>query len=47
VDTIRVDQLNVFELLNHRYLLVDKASLETFIDETTCAEAGPDDKEAA
>ena len=24
VDTIRVDQLNVFELLNHRYLVVDK-----------------------
>ena len=32
VDTIRVDQLNVFELLNHRYLVVDKASIEAFLD---------------
>lgn len=47
VDTIRVDQLNVFELLNHRYLLVDKASLASFIDETNRAADGPDDKEAA
>ena len=32
VDTIRVDQLNVFELLNHRYLVVDKVSIESFLD---------------
>ncbi|MDP6541524.1 MAG: 50S ribosomal protein L4, partial [Phycisphaerales bacterium] len=32
VDTIRVDQLNVFELLNHRYLVVDKSSIEAFLD---------------
>ncbi|MHC5114772.1 MAG: 50S ribosomal protein L4 [Planctomycetota bacterium] len=32
VNTIAVQQLNVFELLNHRYLLVDKASLEAFLD---------------
>lgn len=32
VDTIRIDQLNVFELLNHRYLVVDRASLEAFLD---------------
>lgn len=32
VDTIRVEQLNVFELLNHRYLVVDKASLQSFLD---------------
>ena len=32
VDTIRVDQLNVFEMLNHRYLVVDKASIEAFLD---------------
>ena len=32
VDTIRVDQLNVFELLNHRYLVVDKQSIEAFLD---------------
>jgi large subunit ribosomal protein L4 len=32
VDTIRIDQLNVFELLNHRYLVVDKTSMEAFLD---------------
>ena len=43
VDTIRVDQLNVFELLNHRYLLVDKASIEAFLD----GSAWKKDEEAA
>ena len=33
VDIIRVDQLNVFELLNHRFLLVDRASLEAWLAE--------------
>lgn len=48
VDTIRVDQMNAFELLNHRYLLVDKAGLQSFIDQATAAAAGgSDDKEAA
>ena len=46
VDTIRVDQMNAFELLNHRYLLVDKASLQSFLDQAT-ATGGSDDKEAA
>ena len=32
VDTLRVEQLNAFELLNHRYLVVDKAALKTFLD---------------
>lgn len=32
VSTIRADQLNAFELLNHRYLVVDRASLEAFLD---------------
>ncbi len=32
VDTIRIDQLNVFELLNHRYLVIDKSSMEAFLD---------------
>ncbi len=32
VDTIRTDQMNAFELLNHRYLVVSRASLEAFID---------------
>lgn len=44
VDTIRVDQLNVFELLNHRYLVVDKASLQAFLDGDHCTK---NDKEAA
>lgn len=32
VDTIRVDQLNVFELLNHRFIVIDRAGLESFLD---------------
>lgn len=32
VDTTRVDQLNAFELLNHRYLVIDRAGLESFLD---------------
>lgn len=32
--TIRVDQLNVFELLNHRYLVIDRATLVAFLDES-------------
>jgi large subunit ribosomal protein L4 len=43
VDTIRVDQLNVFELLNHRFLVVDKASIEGFLD----GSAWKNDEEAA
>ncbi len=31
VDTLRIEQLNAFELLNHRYLVVDKASLQAFL----------------
>ncbi len=41
VDIIRIDQLNVFELLNHRFLLVDRASLQAWLDQFT------GDKEAA
>ncbi len=32
VDTIRAEQLNAFELLNHRYLVIEKAQLEAFVD---------------
>ncbi len=32
VDTISVEQLNAFELLNHRFLVLGKASLEAFLD---------------
>jgi large subunit ribosomal protein L4 len=31
VSVLRIDQLNVFDLLNHRFLVVDKASLQAFI----------------
>ncbi|MBX3355566.1 MAG: 50S ribosomal protein L4 [Phycisphaeraceae bacterium] len=31
VSVCRVEQLNAFDLLNHRYLVVDKASLEGFL----------------
>ena len=50
VDTIRVDQLNAFDVLNHRYLVIDRASLEAFIDGScfgTDAKATSDEKEAA
>ena len=45
VDAIRVDQLNAFELLNHRYLVVTKASLEAFLDGSAWSGGGK--KEAA
>ena len=45
-DTIRVDQLNAFELLNHRFLVIDKASLQSFLDGSVWPNSG-DDKEAA
>ena len=32
VTTIRIDQLNAFELLNHRYLVVAKEALESFVN---------------
>ena len=32
VTTAQIAQLNAFELLNHRYLVVDKASLQAFLD---------------
>lgn len=37
VDTIRVDQLNAFDLLNHRFLVVDRTSLKGFLDGTIWA----------
>ncbi len=32
VTTIPANQLNVFELLNHRFLVVDKATLKAYVD---------------
>ena len=34
VDTTRIEQLNVFDLLNHRFVVVEKASLQAFLDGT-------------
>lgn len=42
VRTIRIDQLNAFELLNHRYLVVDRATLESFLDGTAFKVDGKD-----
>lgn len=39
VDTVRVEQLNAFELLNHRYVVVDKPALESFLNGTAWAKA--------
>ncbi len=48
VNTIRIDQLNAFELLNHRYLVVDKAALKAFLDGSVWEKApSADGKEAA
>jgi large subunit ribosomal protein L4 len=38
VSTVQIVQLNAFELLNHRYLVVDKASLQSFLDGTAWAD---------
>ena len=32
VDAIRIRQLNAFDLLNHRFLVTDKGSLQSFLD---------------
>jgi large subunit ribosomal protein L4 len=34
VDVCRIDQLNAFALLNHRFLVVDKAALVSFLNES-------------
>lgn len=34
VGTVRIDQLNAFDLLNHRYLVLDRSSLEGFVNGT-------------
>ena len=39
LDTIRVNQLNAFELLNHRYLVIDRAGLESFLDGSCFADS--------
>lgn len=46
VDTIRIEQLNAFELLNHRFLVVGRGALESFLA-GTAGQQGDDGKEAA
>lgn len=47
VTVCRVSQLNAFDLLNHRYLLVDRASLEGFLSGAALAESAANGKEKA
>jgi large subunit ribosomal protein L4 len=47
VDTIRVDQLNAFDLLNHRFLVVDRTSLKSFLDGTIWVNGHAEDDEPA
>ena len=47
VETIRVDQLNAFDLLNHRFLVVDRESLKGFIEGTIWTEANGHSEEEA
>ena len=39
VDAIRMPQLNAFDLLNHRFLVTDKASLVAFLDGSAWADS--------
>ena len=43
VDTVRIEQINAFTLLNHRYLVVDKASLLAFLDGSVWETSNSDD----
>ena len=51
VDTVRVEQMNAFDLLNHRFLVIDKGSLQAFLSGTawseTAAAPAPAKKAAA
>jgi len=43
VDAIRIPQLNAFDLLNHRFLVTDKASLQAFLDGSAWADSDKGD----
>ncbi len=32
VDTVRIDQMNAFEMLNHRFVVISKSTLEAFLE---------------
>jgi ribosomal protein L4 len=38
VTVTRIEQLNAFDLLNHRYMVVDQASLKSFLDGSCLAQ---------
>jgi len=42
VSTIRVDQLNAFDLLNHRFLVVERDALKAFVDGSLWSDAAAD-----
>ena len=44
VDAIRMPQLNAFDLLNHRFLVTDKASLKAFLDGSAWADSEKSDE---
>lgn len=46
VDVTQIDRLNAFDLLNHRYLLVDKAAFEAYITRVTSDELAKAKQEA-
>ena len=46
VTTVRIDQLNAFELLNHRFLVVDKSSLVAFLDGSAAEQANSNGRDA-
>lgn len=46
VDVVRVEQLSAFELLNHRFLLVDKSALQSFLDGSCWNVDAKDDSDA-
>ena len=46
VDVTQIDRLNAFDLLNHRYLLVDKAAFEAYIERVTADELAKAKQEA-
>jgi len=47
VSVTQIDRLNAFELLNHRYILVDKASFEAYLGRVTSDELAKAKQEAS
>jgi large subunit ribosomal protein L4 len=47
VNVTQIDRLNAFDLLNHRYLLVDKEAFEAYLGRLTCDELAKAKQEAS